>query len=377
MSKPVIQRDESIQHECLEKLCGIVRELSSQGKPIEMRTWLMAYTTDVVTCYSYGDPLGLLNDHEQAVLWREVIAALAFMTLIFRHFPLVARIGPQIPLAFLERMSKTISLTMGLHYEARRRARLVKNDFDRPVDSKASKGGRRPTVYHEILASNLPDEEKSVNRLSDEAFTIISTGGETTSRSLSVALYYVLATGGVLPKLRQELDKAIPDPTRVPPIKELERLPYLTAVIRETLRIGMNVLPRSPVISPEKPLQYGEWVIPPGTSISMTYSTVMMDERVFPDPWKFDPGRFLPKNPNTERNTRHLVVFGRGNRNCYGQNLAMSEMYLVIAGLFRRFELGLYETVFGRDIKVVRDCFLGETSLDSKDLRVTVISERR
>ena len=249
------------------------------------------------------------------------------------------------------------------------------NDFDQPVESKAAAGGRRPTVFHEILASDLPVNEKSLDRLSDEGFVLIPAGSETTARSLSTAAFYLLSTDGVLPRLKSELNAAISDPTQLPPVKDLEQLPYLTAVVRESLRIGMIFSTRFPIISPAKPLQYGDWIIPPGTRISMTYSRLMMDESVYPDPWKFDPERFLPENPDFERNMRHLVTFGRGNRACYGQTLAMSEMYLVIAGLFRRFNFELYDTNFDRDIKAMRDCFIWGASHESTGLKVRVRAE--
>lgn len=249
------------------------------------------------------------------------------------------------------------------------------DDFDHPVESKAAEGGRRPTVFHEILASDLPAEEKSLDRLSDEGMTLIPAGSETTARSLATATFYVLSESAILLRLKKELDAAISDPARLPSVKELEQLPYLTAVVRESLRIGMIFSNRFPIISPAKPLQYHEWVIPPGTRISMTYSRLMMDNSVYPNPWKFDPERFLPENPDFERNMRHLVTFGRGNRACYGQNLAMSEMYLVLAGIFRRFHFELYDTVFDRDIKDVRDCFVWLPSHESTGLKVKVKAE--
>ena len=51
----------------------------------------------------------------------------------------------------------------------------------------------------------------------------------------------------------------------------------------------------------------------------------------------------------------------------------MSELYIIIACLFRRYELELYDTIRERDIDVVRDCFLGETSLESPGVHVKVI----
>lgn len=46
-------------------------------------------------------------------------------------------------------------------------------------------------------------------------------------------------------------------------------------------------------------------------------------------------------------------------------SLALAELYIVVACLFRRFDLQLHETFRERDIDTARDCFIGETSPES------------
>jgi len=47
-------------------------------------------------------------------------------------------------------------------------------------------------------------------------------------------------------------------------------------------------------------------------------------------------------------------------------------LYIVLACVLRRFDLSLYDVVYERDIKAVRDCFIGEPRLNSPGVRVTV-----
>jgi cytochrome P450 len=63
------------------------------------------------------------------------------------------------------------------------------------------------TIFHEILNSKLPPEEKAIARLGDEAAVTIAAGTLTTSWTLSIALYYLLTMPEVLQKLKTELDK--------------------------------------------------------------------------------------------------------------------------------------------------------------------------
>ena len=83
-------------------------------------------------------------------------------------------------------------------------------------------------LYH-ILDSNLPEHEKSKQRMGQEAFSIIAAGGETVGRTLSVATYHLLSNPAVLERLRNELKEAQPD-LRVPlAVQKLEQLPFLVS----------------------------------------------------------------------------------------------------------------------------------------------------
>ena len=57
------------------------------------------------------------------------------------------------------------------------------------------------------------------------------------------------------------------------------------------------------------------------------------------------------------------------HRTCY-ISFAIAELYLVIACLFHRFDLQLYDTIRQRDIDAVRDCFIGEASTAILGVRV-------
>ena len=68
-----------------------------------------------------------------------------------------------------------------------------------------------------------------------------------------------------------------------------------------------------------------------------------------------------------EQPCANLERAGRADKH---YSLALAELYIVIAYVFQRLDLELYETTRERDIDIVRDCFFGETSLQSKGVRV-------
>lgn len=61
----------------------------------------------------------------------------------------------------------------------------------------------------------------------------------------------------------------------------------------------------------------------------------------------------------------------------YPSSLALAELYIVIASVFRRFDMELYDTVRERDVDAVRDCFIGETSPESRGVRVKIVEAYR
>ncbi len=62
-----------------------------------------------------------------------------------------------------------------------------------------------PTVFHELLSSKLPEEEKNIERLTEKAITLVTAGSETVSWTLSVATYHLLTDPRVLRNLKAEL----------------------------------------------------------------------------------------------------------------------------------------------------------------------------
>ena len=89
------------------------------------------------------------------------------------------------------------------------------------------------TIFNDILASHLPAEEKSVTRLRQEAAGIVSAGIETIRATLTLATFYILSNPEIERRLVEELHVSFPDPSVTPTLSELERLPYLTAILQE------------------------------------------------------------------------------------------------------------------------------------------------
>lgn len=227
---------------------------------------------------------------------------------------------------------------------------------------------KQPTIFHELLRSDLPPSEKKLKRLADEGQTVVAAGSLTTAHFLAVTSYHILANPAVLERLQQELRPLMPNPTEFPSLRQLEQLPYLKAIINEGFRVSYGVTGRLTRVFPDTPLVYKNWVIPPGTPVGMTSIIIHDNERLFPEPKAFRPDRWL--EPGAQRLEKYLANFGKGSRACLGLNLAKAEIPLALAAVFGgRFDMELYETSRS-DADVEHDFFNPRAKMDSKGVRV-------
>lgn len=93
------------------------------------------------------------------------------------------------------------------------------------------------SLFHHILSSEMPESELSDERLAKEAQVLMGGGTASTARTIAYISYYILAKPHICSRLQGELKPAMATyPQRVPSLAELERLPYLQALIKEGLR---------------------------------------------------------------------------------------------------------------------------------------------
>jgi hypothetical protein len=149
---------------------------------------------------------------------------------------------------------------------------VLRRDLKRQVGKivNGEKGLEHPTIFQEVLDSDLPPHEKTLNRLEDEAFGIMGAGTETTAWALTTAVYYNVSQPATMKRLQGELKAALPDATAPLDWLHLEKLPYLSACLTEAIRMSYGVVFRLPRMSPNKSMYDKDWEIPPNTPVSMT-----------------------------------------------------------------------------------------------------------
>ena len=141
-------------------------------------------------------------------------------------------------------------------------------------------------------------------------------------------------------KLRKELSNLSVNGQGVPTPKDLLQLPYLNAVIKETLRLYAPLPTFEPRSSPLDTLIDG-FHIPAGATVGMSPYCLHREPTVFPDPLKFDPERWLTEEgiplPESAPQNRWFWSFSSGGRMCIGMHLANAEITTLAAAIFMRY----------------------------------------
>ena len=184
-----------------------------------------------------------------------------------------------------------------------------------------------------LKASQEAEEPMTDLELRDELVTLLLAGHETTATALSWALYWIHHTAGVKERLIDELETI---PFEIDS-DVLNKLPYLDAVIKETLRI----YPVIPVVSRkiQSPVTIMNYEIPAGVQVTPCIYLSHHRKELFPDPDLFKPERFLEKRFTPYE----YFPFGGGVRRCIGMAFGMIEMKVVLAIILKRFSLELNE----------------------------------
>ncbi|KAI0468968.1 cytochrome P450 family protein [Xylaria cf. heliscus] len=365
-----VTRLEPMVAEVCENL--VVKRLESfrgTGKIVRLDHAFLAFAGDVVGRICMDNPRNLVEDPEFAPdyfnLFHTVIKSLP----LFMAFPWLIRLVQLIPESLLLKLDPRSQEFNKFRLMSERHIDHAKQEKAASGSKDTSLMGGPVTIFRHLVNSDLPASELTRERLSKESQVLLGAGTVSTARTLDFISYYIMANPAIRERLTEELKNDMEGyPEKKPTWSQLEKLPYLQALIKEGLRLSYGVMHRLPRVSPQQPLQFREWVIPPGVPVSMSAYLQHTNPEVYPRPFEFIPERWLDNV--TPEMTKNYVPFAKGSRNCLGMNLVYCELNFVIAALFRPggSNFDLYETDES-DIVQVHDLVIPLPRLDTKGVR--------
>src|SRR5215475_503364 len=189
-------------------------------------------------------------------------------------------------------------------------------------------GGRPGTLAADLLSGAEPLGALDDEELQDQIISLLFAGHETTASAITWTLYWLERNPAIRHEVRDELAATAADGS------DAEDVPLLEAACKEALRISPPAMVAGHRVLGED-LDLLDQRMPKGTRLTPSIYLVHRRPDIYPDPHRFDPGRFM----GIRRPAQEYLPFGGGIRRCLGADLASVELRMVTAAVLRRADL--------------------------------------
>ncbi|KAK7060348.1 hypothetical protein VNI00_001113 [Paramarasmius palmivorus] len=313
-SRRSILKLENVIQKNVDALTSRLQSFSGKGQ-IDMNQAIRSITMDIIFSYCFANSFDTIShptlEHPLTVAQRSSVDTLQ----VQKHFPILIEIGFSLPRWIVAKINPSFLVWLDQKKIFEERIETYMND------ASELELVEHETIYHHLLAPPKGPGSRytrpSKQSLVSEAFTLISAGSETVAGACTVGISHALRNPATVKKLVNELQEAWPDRDAHVDYTVLEKLPYLTAFIKECLRCSHGVVTPLPRIVGPGDATIGGYHIPRGTIVEMSCVFLHWNPDMFPNPLEFSPERWLQPN-SREIETQYLVAFSRGPRTCVG-----------------------------------------------------------
>ncbi|KAL4781966.1 cytochrome P450 [Aspergillus varians] len=312
----------------IQKLHGY----AASSTPVNLEHWLNFLTFDIIGDLAFGDPFGCLAGSEYhpwvATIFKSIKTGAILRAL--NIYPAALKIIRHL-------LPKSLAQKRVQHYQQSK---------DR-VTSRLQTKTTRPDFISYILKYNDGDERgMTTPEIEVNAAIIIQAGSETTATVLAACIYYLGTNPECYARAADEVQTAFAQDADIH-FLSVAKLPYLNAVIEESLRL----FPPAPGVGPRVVPPGGAMVsgcyVPGGVSVSVGHYSTFRSPSNFARPHEFLPQRWLEREQSESEFAQDKITalqpFSYGPRACIGRNLAYAEMRTILAKLLWHFNISLDE----------------------------------
>ncbi|CAL5034701.1 unnamed protein product [Urochloa decumbens] len=311
---------------------GKVRGAAMAGAAADMSEVLSAFTTDMVSRTVAGRSFradGLDKVFKEAM--DATMAVLGGFNLE-NFYPGLARVAGGV-----------------LMWPGRRKAERLRDMWDEVLDrvidehAKVAAAGAPASHERDFTDVLLSVKEYGITRDGIKAILadMFAAGTDTAHLVLEYTMAELMQHRDIMAKLQAEVRSSIPKGQEAITEGNLTRMPYLKAVIKETLRLH----PPSPLLLPHQSLEDCEidgYMVPAGATVFVNVWAIGRDPSLWDDAEEYMPERFLNKGGAEGVDFRGLdfqfLPFGSGRRMCPGMNFALASVEIMLANLVYHFD---------------------------------------
>jgi cytochrome P450 len=316
---------------CVEEFVDQLRAFKEAGLKVDIVDLCARLSIDVVTEYLLGQRYGGLREHSDLSVQAKqdqklsanpfifaIVAFSRFSLLPNRLFKLLYSLSsrlnssPEVVKSFMK-LDQFVNRVMGAH--------------DGGKATAEGEMGDTGLWYHKrLLQAGIEPGEAAA-----QSKAIVFAGGDSTAVMLATILFHLVQNPKISEGLLEEIQRS---KTKGNGSIDAQALPYLRAVVKEGLRLGMANPTRLTRVVPSTGLRIGNISLPPGTVVGCAAYMLHHDVGVFPEPFAFLPERWLENSElHRPEMDRSMMPFGAGFRACIGKNLAQQQLYEAVVAV--------------------------------------------
>ncbi|XP_019182831.1 PREDICTED: cytochrome P450 CYP736A12-like [Ipomoea nil] len=340
-----------------EELCLLVESLKQAARAVDLSSEVSSMSANMSCRMVFG------NRYED-----KDIGEKGFKAVIdeIQYLAAVPNLGDYFP--YLSKLD-----FRGLTRRMKAVATLCDEFFERIIDEHEeqaeNKGNIKPTkdfvdTMLEIMKSGETPFQFTREHVKSTMLDMLVTSMDTSSSVIDWTMSELFRHPKVMEKVKKEIERHVGS-DRMVEEEDLESLEYLVMVIKESLRIH----PVAPLLLPHVAIEdcvIDGFHIPKKARILVNFWAIGRDPKVWSDPEKFMPERFMGSHIDYRGRDFELIPFGSGRRSCPGLQLGVTVVRLVVAQLVHCFDWDLPNGMLPDDLDMTEE--LGAVVRRAKNL---------
>lgn len=315
--------------EMTSRISETIKSSPDGSSVVEIREWASRATLDIIGLAGCGKDFDSLTHPENDLnqTYKSIFSSTR---------------GAQLVQLFLNMLPMwlVVALPLKRNDEIGKAIHTIKTVARELIADKRAKLEKGEAKHVDILSVAMESGGFSDEDLVNQLMTFLAAGHETTASAMSWAVYLLCQHPEAQTKLRQEIRKEL-DMNGEINSTEIDRLPYLNAVLNETMRLFPPV-PLTIRESAHDTTIQGNF-IPSNTTIIICPWAINTSKHLWGDDARdFNPDRWLGAgraNTGGAESNYAITTFLHGPRSCIGKEFAKAEFACLVAALFGKFEI--------------------------------------
>lgn len=307
-----------------------LKKISETSQKFDPKIFWGQYNIDIIAKCCFATDLNAFESEDNLFLTH---VQAAFKPRFFRFLTLAT-----IPSVLIKKLKICIANKESLHFFANMITHILENREKNPMEKvndylqllAESREEEKPEKKSSESNNNIGNSKLSQAEIIANSVIFLLAGYETTSSLLTFACFELARNKDLQDRLRQEVTE-----NDIEDYQIINELPYLDAVIKETLRMYPPVVGLNRRLK-EKYNLNDSTVLEKGTTIQIPVYSLHRDPKYHPNPEEFDPERFLPPR-NEQIKPYTYLPFGAGPRICVGMRFGQLNAKLALASLIKYF----------------------------------------